>query len=528
MAITFTSNNDDAAGEIIIGGVDTAGNLGGYGPFPAYSISREEIYTEDDTYLNTRYTITINGTASIKPSDSSNPLLKGERQSRVQGEAIIKLQFNRDKFPMIGDGVLKIVPYNDDETNAIIFNDARLTSVSIPESDPSTSVNFQQYSFAFEAYNLDDFNKPQYFLDGVQESWDFAVNDGQFCFPAGNINSVPYKTFTLSHTLSATGRRDPGSSTSDAEAWRQAVKWVESRLVNYPTTTAITTHINNIEGGPKFVPFFMNSEEFKDDIKLKAESPGIIWRTYNPQRTPNANIGDGTYSVTDSWIVAIAGTNALHTLNVEVNSESTATSTTITISGEVQGLNSNILNGSSDNKNNAYTNAETEYSKVEPFIYQAALSTFNNLSDFVAFKDVPLRPTPISKSMGHNKINGVITWSQAFDNQSIIGNWIGFASQDISLSYSNRARNVAKIAILPVIGKSDGPVIQRFNTNTIRSLSITISVVVKPEYRNLSVISSRVDSIASLYYPGGHVSSRSSNYDPATGSYSLSLEWLYI
>jgi hypothetical protein len=526
MAITFTSHNPDAAGELVIGGVDSSGQLGGYGPFPTYSISREEIYSGDDTYLNTRYTISINGSATIKPADSANAMIKGQRQSRVQGEAIIKLQFNRDTFPMVGNGTLSIESY--DGGSNIEFKDARLTSVSTPNGELTSSVNYQQYSFTFEAYNINDHGLPTYILDSVEESWNLSVNDGQFAFSGSDIKQLPLKTFTLTHTLSATGKQKPGST--EAEAWRQAAQWVQSRLVNYPTTNAVTSHVNNAADGPEFVPFYMNSESNKDDLKLNAETKnGIVWRTYNPNRTPSISISDGTYSVTDTWVVAPVSSKALHTLNAEVNADFNATSTVVSVNGQIQGLNSYLLNSGNDNKNNAYENALAEYNIMKDYIYPAALNTFNNLQDLVDDKTYPLRPNPISRSVGDNKTAGLITWSETYNNDQIIGNSDCIMSQQISLNYSNRQQNVAKIAIIPVIGKSDGPIFQTFNTEVIRNLSLTIDVVVKPgNCRNLSSVSQIVDSIAAIYKPeNSYVSSRSSNYDPAAGSYSLSLEWQY-
>jgi len=212
-----------------------------------------------------------------------------------------------------------------------------------------------------------------------------------------------------------------------------------------------------------------------------------------------------------------------------VNADFNATSTVVSVNGQIQGLNSYLLNSGNDNKNNAYENALAEYNIMKDYIYPAALNTFNNLQDLVDDKTYPLRPNPISRSVGDNKTAGLITWSETYNNDQIIGNSDCIMSQQISLNYSNRQQNVAKIAIIPVIGKSDGPIFQTFNTKVIRNLSLTIDVVVKPgNCRNLSSVSQIVDSIAAIYKPeNSYVSSRSSNYDPAAGSYSLSLEWQY-
>ena len=120
--ISFTSKDTDK--ELIIGGVanlDPTANdeLGVAGPFPRYSINREELTTADGTYINSKFSITVTGTATIKHSDSQDMLKKGERQSRVQGEALILTQLNRNQWPMHGNGKLEIAPYGGIQDNII-------------------------------------------------------------------------------------------------------------------------------------------------------------------------------------------------------------------------------------------------------------------------------------------------------------------------------------------------------------------------------------------------------------------------
>ena len=80
MAILFTSQ--DSQEVIQIGGAETLSSpaTGGIGPFPRYYISREEMATGDGTFLNSKYTITITVTATLKTATNQNMLEQGERQ----------------------------------------------------------------------------------------------------------------------------------------------------------------------------------------------------------------------------------------------------------------------------------------------------------------------------------------------------------------------------------------------------------------------------------------------------------------
>ena len=88
--ILFTTKADSK--QLIIGGQSTfagADNGGLLGPFPRYSMSSENIFTPNGTYINTKFSINVTGTAVLNKADANqNILVAGERQSRVQGEAL--------------------------------------------------------------------------------------------------------------------------------------------------------------------------------------------------------------------------------------------------------------------------------------------------------------------------------------------------------------------------------------------------------------------------------------------------------
>ena len=63
--ITFKSQ--DSGKTLAIGGVSSLGSeVGIVGPFPRYSISREDLTLADGTYLNSKFNITVTGTATLK------------------------------------------------------------------------------------------------------------------------------------------------------------------------------------------------------------------------------------------------------------------------------------------------------------------------------------------------------------------------------------------------------------------------------------------------------------------------------
>jgi hypothetical protein len=533
MSIQFTSNHPDVSDVLIIGGKDDAfsGNeKGGYGPFPTYSISREEISAADGSYLNSKYTINITGQATIKPADTSSALTAGQRQSRVAGEDIIKLQFNRNKFPMLGNGVLEINAYSG-TTNQIKFNDARLISIDIPEkTEESSGIHYSEYSFVFEAYNLDDTGIPDELVSSVEESWDLSLNEGQFSYQTNQINndSALYKTYTLTHTLSAVGiRKYSGSSLdADGEPWRQAAKWVENRIIETPDDTAITSHINHKTDGPKFVPFYMNTEAKKTDLKIDLVS-GLKYKAYNHSRNSSVDITGAGYNLTETWTLAPEDTKALHTISSSIESNQESAFVTITVNGTVTGLNSNIATNNVDTKySNAKTEIDTFINGNKPFL--VASKAYGDLNSFFKRSGGGLNDNIIKKSIGHNKNSGEITWSVSYNDEKFLGDRTKISSENLTINYDNADRRNFVIAALPVLDRAAGPVIQTFFTNKERKVSVNLDLVIKREYRTINPPTLDAESIISNYEPSnGLVTSRTESWNKKTGVYNLSVEWVY-
>ena len=139
---------------LLIGGQETLGSSKGLvGPFPRYSISREDVTTGDGIYLHSKFNISVTGTATIKTTDTQDVTVAGQRQNRIQGEALIAMHMNRQSWPTIGNGLLTISSYGGLD-NDITFDNARIISLELPEqNEESSGIQNLEYSFTFEATN---------------------------------------------------------------------------------------------------------------------------------------------------------------------------------------------------------------------------------------------------------------------------------------------------------------------------------------------------------------------------------------
>jgi hypothetical protein len=186
----------------------------------------------------------------------------------------------------------------------------------------------------------------------------------------------------------------------------------------------------------------------------------------------------------------------------------------ISINGNIKGLKTADIDGEVD----SYTNALAYWDSVKTKIYDRANEFLGGTCD--------LNTLPTSSSVGNNISEGVITYNYAYDNRP--ANFITDAlTEDIQISdtYPGQIINV-----VPVIGRSQ-PIIQYINSRSEYKRSMQLSVnmpfvncaAVKPPTGELA-------AIYEMYKPAGtkvYYSAPIENWNPKTGSFSYSVEWIY-
>jgi len=479
----------------------TIGGTASTGPFPKYSIERSPNRMGSGSPISNTYTITITG--KIITDSSANIAVTGEMQSNLHAKMITKLQ--TDIALGLAVGRLEIVPYGG-MPNAIEFADARLTSVQLPEQDDdSAGALYSDYTFSFEAYE-DISNSAAspyaYALQNVEETWELTP-DEDYTY-SNNSFATANKTYTITHTVSATGRDKYGSGpTFTDSAWSQAMGWVKSRLVNSPAAVIL----NDAAGNSNFTDY---------QAALMGDSSSTVapdlsdMGFYNHIRTPNCDFNGGSYSVTESWK---ASPNPA-TIDMEVNTEKDDGGlVSMTLSGTITGL---------DNKKSIEKTID-RLANAEAMLTILDASAFSICSQYYT-EDGNLLNIVRAKSVGRNKGSGTITFSYSY-NDSIVS-LEGAISTSIQITDDNEYRLNEIIAVIPIIGKDDGPIIQDMDTTNERKRSVQIDAVMGKTLRAAKPATGV--ALALSYAPtGGYVQSLTENWEPGTGNYSISVEWTY-
>jgi hypothetical protein len=373
------------------------------------------------------------------------------------------------------------------------------------------------------------------FIQDYSNDWSLEVDDS-----VGESVGLP-STYRISHSVSATGKthHGPGGKLS---AWEQARKFVQNRLAD------------SIEDYPNVM-----GQIGSGTVNLVAAYGG-----FNHIRTEQLSESAGSYSVTESWVLASGNSHESFTLSTSTSVDSPFVS--VTIDGVIKGLSefspsgvggndSNLNNGGFDPStppSGAYVNALDKYHRVSNSgafgvgsnIYQRA----NNIVD------MELNPKPLSVGTSTNEYNGEVTYNVQFDDRP--SNMIEIAlSENISVvdTYPGDV-----FAIIPVLGRATGPVLQHIGGRTEyrRDVSIDLLIgasgigysgiglsspgstmrtnlllskpsLVEPSATQLKALISELSPAGDAGVRKWFLSPPQENWSPKNGSYSLSLSWTY-
>jgi hypothetical protein len=284
-----------------------------------------------------------------------------------------------------------------------------------------------------------EFNFPQ-FLDDATESWQMEFNDQ----PEGPSKHLQH-SFRLTHNLSAKGRQVfdiDGSLIKDSWVW--AKEWVQERL-GYDQNRVTASGLFNLPS---------------------------TYNGWNNTRNEQIDIKGGSYSVTESWIVTTG--NALETFTVTSDSQVSDPIRRVTIQGEVQGLENVVYTSTGLNLvTSKWEAASGLFSNISGQLYERAYG-YAQASDFPR----ALNPIPQSLQINRNPVNGVISYNFVYDTRRrLCGDDPDVLSENFSISDTNPHQS---IAIIPILGRANGPLIQSLNTVSEYQRTMTVDLVMLP------------------------------------------------
>lgn len=358
-----------------------------------------------------------------------------------------------------------------------------------------------------------------FFIEDYTEDWSLEVDEG-----LGESADNP-RSYRISHTLSATGKTAYDfDGNMHKPAWQQAKDFVLSRLSSNPNSS-----YPNIAG------------------QLGSGTVNLVnsYGGYNHVRTEQIGVANGTYSVTENWLLSSG-------LSFENYSMTTTTSNStpfisVSIDGTIKGLSqvppSQYGDPALSAASGAFANALSKYNAVSNSgQFGISSDIYKRANNLVA---VQLNSQPVSLSLSTNEYTGDITYNVTFDNRplNIIS---GVISENIQI---NDTYPGDVFAVIPVLGRATGPVLQYVGGRTEHRRDVSINLIMdytKIPYggsreslllKKPSVVEPTASQIAALLNelsPKGEpgvrkyfVSPPTESWTPKDGAYSFNITFTY-
>lgn len=431
-------------------------------PLATATVTKEYQRSESDEKIGQLYNITLNGTlVAYKGSPTSSgtfwvttgyppdeTIVQNSRlKSIINKQEAIRCLFSTD------GALLEIQPFDG---SAPLKCNPRVRSI---EFEPGPWTELCNYTVNLEAdsiFNNLSANCPPDFpqkVSDASEEWQLESDNADL------------QTYRLSHNLSAKGKRSfDVNGVVLREPWEEARLWVHARL-GLDTNRIVASGLLNL---PSY------------------------YGGFNYIRGETVNKLGGNYSVSETWLVA-SGT-AIEEFTVE-NRLGEDGRNVVSINGTVTGL---------ETRNN------TSWSGFIQAKYDAAQSKFINqvqpalLNRAQTYSGITLNPLATNVTVGRNPIGGVITYGTEFNDRP--SNLIaGSKSETFTIQDTNQ-HDI--FAVIPVIGRSVGPVLQSMGARSEKRRRISLEVVAAPGnylsgLTSLAGIQSQMTALIGSYAPGG-------------------------
>jgi hypothetical protein len=495
MAVTFNPIGGDS---ITIGGTAATG------PFPKYSVSTERVEAADGTLIDMTYSISVTGQI-IASGDMADA---GARQDSLHEAMIAKLAAMENDIPV---GTLEIVAYGG-RANVLNFNDATLTSISFGEQDDDTAgTQVGDYTFEFTAHKRSSTKTgSSYSLASAEESWDISENTERY-YVSNDFTNLPSKTYTITHTVSATGYNKVTDTTFNDSGWAQAKDWVLSRLV----TTPATTITQSVAGQDRFTDFqgIYMGESSGDFIDLSTDS------AYNHSRVAQSDLPGGSYSITETWYISKLAVTHDFDMSLDTGEDGV---TNVTVNGTIQGLNTSSFATRSEDK---ITQAESVLDNCLTQAYGLANTFYTSTITSTPACPLALNTSEMSKSVSKNRSTGVITYSLSYNDMGSTS--VNTITENLQVTDDNEDQSNSVVAIIQIIGKVDGPIFQDMGTTTERKRSASLDWTMKICNRGSKPSVEALLAVNAYKPTGAYQLSKSESWTPSTGGYTLQVEWAY-
>jgi hypothetical protein len=502
----------------------------------AMGIQKDFTRADDGTILNEKHTLTIKGSFVATGSAAT------DRYANLLTQMYSKVSYVEQgaagRQVSIQAGRLTIT---NNSTPIVDYLSANLIGISVPEpSEDTAGIQFQEVTFTFETFNTPNDPALSYWkLRSASENFDFKKDEDRIFYDGSAIDqeSALKYGFTVTHTVSAQGMFDYNTK---SEAINEAYRYVNDRVTKIGD--ALLTVNTDIYGRG----FLGTSSLDPKNWKVGGTSSDVVsteissYNLYNKIRSSSADATAGSYSVTTTYFLS----KELATIDVNANfNRDESGESSVTVEGTIQGVSTQDVKSVTHDK---LGNARTVYNTLSGNkslrtgcpIYTLANNTFSNYHPDISY--VALRDYPMATTVGESKTAGSISFNVTYrgypnEFKTFLDGITGAIAANITINDVNRngaGYDMQTIVVVPIPGRTKGPILQDMNTTKERKRTAVIDVVVDASQRKSTndTLRSTVISKANAYKPSSgdvYVENFQEAWDWVTGKYTATLDWIY-
>lgn len=389
-------------------------------------------------------------------------------------------------------------------------------------------------------------------VESFEDTWSLETDEGNG--QTIGLSNIPL-SFRVTRNMSAVGRQIYASGDTGFkmyEAWEQAAGFIKKSILHEPNAPPNGGEYSINENG-KFQQYpgrRINNNENNGFYASGILNLPSFYRGYNHVRTVNIDKSAGSCSVSDTWLLA-SGQSHLENYTVSISNSVDNPFVNVKVDGNIKGLSdlhaSGYIQSNFDEPpgtdNTPYKKALDQYFKISnggkfgtgSILFQRANNSISTV----------LNSQPLSISLGTNEINGEITYSLEFDSRPY-NYFTGVLSENISV---NDTYPGDVFAIIPVMGRKTGPILQYIQGRTEYKRSINIELLL--DYTDIPYSSDRnflmlnkpslnepirtelqdlIKELSPKYEPyvtGYFLNPPTETWSPKEGRYTISLAWDY-
>lgn len=420
-----------------------------FSPVPFMSFSKEHQRTDDQTPVGLLYVVTLNGTVTDLPNQTgitkNISISRGIRNAFLSDGRYFEVKCGGDIL-FSGCPRIRNIQFDESQDNWVF---------TIPftiELEFDVDTSYGEASGLYPPYieSLSEEYSFEFMEDRKHFDIDLStITDQQPTYYYGQDNNQLY-IIRATHSVSAKGKRHFTCSSGTPSGSLDKLAWQQAREAVLPLLGATLDPVSGV-------------------MNLPTGTSSI----FDHYRTNTVGVYDGTFSVVENWLFMPSAVNssgedrATEDFTISVNKSLETDLTVASIEGSIQGLETINYTGVYSITEKAYDAAQNYWNFIQPRVF----SRVQYVGEAEANRNY--NPIPLTETVGHNPSKGTITYSYEFDDRPC--NFItGALTENFSIT-DNFPTDI--FAILPVLGRARGPVLQAINTVSEQTREVAIEAV---------------------------------------------------